>query len=275
MIALHQTETKKVGLSTVPVPLGPASDAPRKNGALRQSRLAIDIWRIDLSSRNDRDAPNIELLGADEARKASRFCRQELRARFEHAHVATRIILGLYLGTSPADVKLDHWPCPICGGPHGKPVLSTVHGAAVHFNLTHSGDLALLAVSRGCEVGIDVETAACSSRALEALKAAASHPDDLTVGGAEASPAERALNTWTAKEAVLKASGVGLAKSPNSFPLGQPTALASLDGSQRHWYVILLPIQGSRSAALAFSGSPSAIRIHWFETHRYPVRAQS
>jgi 4'-phosphopantetheinyl transferase len=119
------------------------------------------------------------------------------KRRRQLAHVAERQILGEYLGVAPDALEFDREP-------GGKPVL---RGAELQFNLSHSGERALLAISGGLPVGVDIQaphpTTAkpwfarriCTEREYEHVM-----PD--------ADPGEL-LRLWTRKEAVIKARGEG------------------------------------------------------------------
>lgn len=127
------------------------------------------------------------------------------RRRHELAHAAQDQILAAYLGVEPQDLQYATLPA-------GKPVLAD---GALEFNLSHSGELALVAVSRDLEVGVDLEhprsfrneagiaRRICTARELEHL-AAADDNDEL-------------LRLWVRKEAVVKATGEGLARSVNQI----------------------------------------------------------
>ncbi len=88
-------------------------------------------------------------LSSDELARAARFHFERDRTRFSVARAALREILAHYLGTSPAEIAFVY-------GDHGKPALAPPYGD-LRFNLSHSHDLALCAVARGSEVGVDVE----------------------------------------------------------------------------------------------------------------------
>ena len=104
--------------------------------------IPVDIWRIDLT--RDR-AP---VLSAAEIARATRFRFESDRERWSRAHSALRQVLSRYTGTAPLEQVF-------ATGPHGKPFLE--HRSAPHFNLSHSGDWALVAVCLACPVGVDVE----------------------------------------------------------------------------------------------------------------------
>ncbi len=129
----------------------------------------------------------------------------------DEAGRALRDILATYLEISPDAVRTVE-------GPHGKPELG---GAAGHlrFNLSHSGDLGLVAVVRDRDVGVDVEridprrdVLALAERALGADGAAA-------VRAAPAADRPVVFNrAWARREAVAKCAGTGLSTPPPDAP---------------------------------------------------------
>jgi 4'-phosphopantetheinyl transferase len=126
-------------------------------------------------------------------------------AEREEAARGVREILAAYLETSPDAIR-------IVTGEHGKPELAD---GTLRFNLSHSGDLALVAVTRERDVGVDVEridarrdVLLLAERALDADGAAAVR---------EAPAAQRAVvfhRAWARREAVAKCAGTGLSIPP-------------------------------------------------------------
>jgi phosphopantetheinyl transferase len=127
----------------------------------------------------------------------------------DEAGRALREALAAYLEASPEAVRL-------VTGEHGKPELA---GGGLHFNLSHSGDVGLVAVARERAVGVDVERIdarrdvfALAERALGAEWAAA----------VRAAPATDRIAVfhrgWTRREAVAKCAGTGLATPPPEAP---------------------------------------------------------
>ncbi len=168
-------------------------------------RIAADelhVWRIALN-----DAPErvIEVLDASERTRAARY-RDPLRRRQAiAAQGMLRHILAAYLGAQPETLKFRR-------GPHGKPALApTSDSADLHFNLSHSRDTALLAVSLGREVGVDLEY----RRPFEAATRLAQRFFTADEAAAlKALPIEQQqeafFRAWTRKEALLKAMGLGI-----------------------------------------------------------------
>ncbi|MET8677420.1 4'-phosphopantetheinyl transferase superfamily protein [Streptomyces sp. NPDC004647] len=196
-----------------------------------------------MSEHAHRAAADEHVLDAEERAQAVRFLRSADRDRYRVAHLALRRLLGAYLDRDPAAVELGREPCPGCGGPHGRPA---VPGAPLHFSLSHSGDLALLAFA-GTPVGIDVEqvpspgTAAEVARALHPAERAelAETPDALL-------PAAFA-RCWTRKEAYLKGTGTGLAENPAVTYVSAGPVPACPPG----WTVTDIPVPADYAAACA------------------------
>lgn len=160
-------------------------------------------------------------------------------------------------------------------GAHGKPALAT---AALSFNLSHSGDAAAVALARGIEVGIDLETMSrprpharlarrffCPS---EARALAAVAPQDRETAF---------LRLWTAKESVLKALGRGLAFGLDrlEFDLTAPTPalrhIAADGGDVAHWHIAPLPLAPPRVGHVAWHGESR--RLAFFHEHAAPSTA--
>ena len=145
------------------------------------------------------------------------------------ARVALRIVLGERLGVSPTDVAFAL-------SEHGKPELP---GSCVRFNLAHSGERALIAVS-DVEVGVDLERTARASRAIERT---------LTEGERAALGPDRhveLLRVWCRKEALAKAIGGGLGWAPEKFDTSRPDGFALIDLEVDEGYVGALAVAGER-----------------------------
>ncbi len=179
----------------------PFGDGFEPSGLPELRAFVLDL--APLLSRSDEIDP---ILSAEERTRAGRFIFEADRRRFRAARWALRRILGERLGVPPAEVAFRILP-------GGKPALAPpFDGTGVRFNLSHSGDLLLVALADGREVGADVE------RAREDLDWPALSARFLPAGSvatlAALAPAEgRAafFRAWTLAEALGKAAGVGLA----------------------------------------------------------------
>ncbi|MFE7645612.1 4'-phosphopantetheinyl transferase family protein [Streptomyces phaeoluteigriseus] len=153
------------------------------------------------------------LLDAVERARHEATARPDDKARFLVGCALSRLTLGELLGLPPADVPLRR-VCPRCGGPHGKVRLAVPAGspyADVDFSVTHSGNVVGVAVCRDAAVGLDVEDDGIGLD-VDAAARTALGATELSALYARPAAGRRSafLRTWTRKEAVLKALGVGL-----------------------------------------------------------------
>jgi len=160
----------------------------------------------------------VGLLDADERDRLARFRRPADRARYLAAHALVRLVLADD-GAAAARLSFDR-SCR-CGVPHGKPVLPGGPG----FSLSHAGDLVGVAVRPDGAVGLDVEQV----RDVADLAALAAHVHSPAERVRDAVPDRAAFfRTWTRKEALLKATGDGLAAPMTAITL-------AADGSVEEW----------------------------------------
>lgn len=139
------------------------------------------------------------LLDPDELRRADRFRFANDRERYIVGHGLLRRVLSNYLGSTPQEVAFAR-------GAHGKPFLPD---QGIQFNFSDTKDGILIAVSRGLELGADVET---MQRAVDHLAVSTHYftPEEQEDILRSSDTKRRFLELWTRKEAVLKASGVGI-----------------------------------------------------------------
>jgi hypothetical protein len=119
--------------------------------SLTLGRDEVHVWRASMNCT----AAQVEILkhtlSGEELRRAGRYRFQKDREHFIVVRGLLRTILGCYLNTEPRQLRFRY-------GPHGKPALEMEPGEdTLSFNLSHSNALALFAVSRGRELGIDLE----------------------------------------------------------------------------------------------------------------------
>jgi 4'-phosphopantetheinyl transferase len=191
----------------------------------------VEVFQVDLRSDPRGFAG---LLAADErARAAGR----RDGATWAVARGALRALLGERLGVAPDRVAL-------ATGPHGKP---EVAGAQLRFNLSHSGELAVVALAEGFEVGIDVERLDRRSRAVERTLTPA---ERAALDGA-ADRHVALLRVWCRKEALAKAIGGGLGWEPLRFDTTDPGAFTLAD----------VAVAPGHVAALAWAGGPAEVAV--------------
>lgn len=157
----------------------------------------IEVWRLELHFGVSAGQADWSLLSEEERARALRYRHSEDRVRSIATRAALRRLLAARLGQMPGSLRF------LANG-YGKPYLQA--GAGIEFNVSHAGRFALIALSRNGSVGVDIEC--CEPRL-----------DVDNVIGYVFSPLERRQCTkssdqffrhWVAKEAVLKALGLGI-----------------------------------------------------------------
>ncbi len=200
---------------------------------------SIDIWTWSLSPPLHTLDSLLRVLSDDERARAGRFAAPLHAGRFAAGRGRMREILGLYLRKAPAGISFLY-------NAFGKPQLG--HGSGLHFNLSHSGDTAVLAVSHCFDLGVDIEEIKPVEEELAARFFSKAESDAL-----RAIPESRSVNAfyrcWTSKEAFVKAHGAGLSLPLDSFDVDvdpdSPPALLSLGGDReaaRQWSMLAIDL---------------------------------
>lgn len=161
---------------------------------------------------------DLAILSSYERDRAGRFRFEHLRADYIRIHGWLRRLLGELLAVSPAEVAYTV-------GPRGKPHLDPrINPRDLRFNLAHAGALAIAAVTRGAEVGVDIEPIDRSMADRDEIAGRSfAHAERPAILGA-ATPEEAAaafFRTWTRKEAYMKARGEGLHIPLDSYQVPQ------------------------------------------------------
>jgi 4'-phosphopantetheinyl transferase len=211
----------------------------------------VHVWRAALDTSPQAYAACERVLGPAERDRAVRFHTTRDRRRFVVSHAVLRRLLAGYCRTDPLELRF-------AVGQWGKPALCPPH-AELCFNISHSGELALYALTRQADIGVDVEHhreelaqdeiaarffAPAEAAALRAL------PPQLRT--------DAFFRCWTCKEAFIKARGEGFSLPLNrfvvSFEPGNPPALLSVDGNAAavaEWNLHEVPVPEGYTAALA------------------------
>ena len=189
----------------------------------------VHVWRVQLDS-NDPER-HVSVLSGSERERAAEFRFTSDRDRFVIAHAALRNLLSEYLGTSPDTISFEV-------GQHGKPAVYRPNQVAwPHFSLSHSVDLALIAVTGAGATGVDIERVR-SLDYIDDIAAAYFAPTERdTLQHYEGPDRVRAFYTcWTRKEAVLKALGLGLSAGLDGFAVSiRPEETPRILRMPREW----------------------------------------
>jgi 4'-phosphopantetheinyl transferase len=216
----------------------------------------VDIWSADLDRSPHEVCRLHDTLSPDERERASKFHFAEDQQRFIASRGILRDVLARYLGRSPSALHFSY-------GPFGKPSLADNCASNLRFNLSHSGNLALYAVTRNREIGVDVERIDSSFVDCGIEEKFFSRNEVAELRSLDASERLRAFfNCWTRKEAYVKACGGGLQISLQSFDvsLAPREAVAFLNKGESGWSLQALPLGRDHAAAVAVEGNNSGLR---------------
>ncbi|MCQ3938429.1 MAG: phosphopantetheine-protein transferase [Chloroflexi bacterium] len=219
----------------------------------------VDIWRISLDLEPDSVKWFESTLSAEETERAAKFEFPADRHRYVAAHGFLRGVLSRYLKAEPAGLKFSV-------NSYGKPSLA---GHDLEFNLSHSADFALAALTHNRKIGVDVERIRSG---ISAHVIARQYFSKAEVAELETIPLElreRAFFIgWTRKEAYIKAQGMGLSLGLDSFDVtitpDQPAVLRATRPNPEEaarWTLLSLPMDSRYEAAVAVEGKDLEFRL--------------
>ena len=225
-------------------------------GHSRLERNIVHLWGIELDGSPQCLERCAQWLDKEEQHRARRLVREEDRQRYVFAHGGLRAVLSRYLGVDPGVVEL-------CRNEVGKPFVprKSRGQSPITFNMSHAQGRALIAVSEGQEVGVDLERIRPDMEVVklsERYFATSEHA--VVMQSAQEERAAKFFRFWVAKEAVLKAQGIGLqALHQCEILLGTERADAEVlvpEGSplRNNWRVRLLSCDEGWEAAVAAQG---------------------
>jgi len=209
----------------------------------------VQIWAAPLELNQATLDAFFRTLSASERARAERFHFTRDRQFYIAAHGILRDVIGRYLRLPPAELDFRI-------GPHGKPQLAArSDGKFLHFNLSHSHELALIALAADREVGVDIERIQYQLGASEIAERFFSPGEGTALRTLPPSEQPSAFfYYWTCKEAFLKACGKGLSAPLNSFdvPLNSSETVLESEGST--WSLRTIPSEEGYAAAVAAQG---------------------
>lgn len=220
------------------------------------SENQIHIWKVDL--RNDEiDEENLynEILSPLEKKRADRLKSKQDQQRSIISRGILRKKLGRYLQRSPKDINFSY-------NKHGKPFLnSTDLPINIKFNVTHSKDLVLYAITLDREIGIDLEFIKDINKADKIVERFFSEEENSYYNSHSNDKKKWAFFTlWTRKEAYSKARGRGIGLPAKDFDLRlipEEKAISdskNLTKAQSKWALFNIEVNSNYLAALATEG---------------------
>ena len=228
----------------------------------------VHIWFVQTNDQIISFEDFESLLSSAERDRALRFKFEADRRRYVIAHAALRWILSSYLNSPAQGLEF-------ASGPYGKPKLAAIHAhSGVDFNLSHSHEVALIAVTEGREIGVDVEWikkdfafGEVAERFFTEREVAALHslPDNFQ--------REAFYKCWTSKEAFLKAKGTGLSGQLDEVEiLFVPEEGVRVNVTIPNWTLEELHPCDGYAGALAVQGPECRLKcFQWQHTLKNPL----
>jgi len=197
----------------------------------------VHVWRARLDQAPSQVQSLQQTLAADERARAERFYFQRDREHFIVARGLLRVILGRCMGMEPDRLAF-------CYNSYGKPALGRDSGGdTLRFNVSHSHELALYAVTREHEIDVDLERLRSDLADEQIAERFFSRREFAVLRAVPTNMRQEAFfKCWTRKEAYVKAKGKGLSLPLDQFDVslapGEPAALLNtkLDPEEAsHW----------------------------------------
>ena len=236
----------------------------------------VHVWRATLDLPPSDLQALEQILAPDERTRANKFHFLKDRTHFIVARGVLRDILGRYLSTDPSTLQF-------CYSQYGKPALTTEASSdPLFFNVSHSHGMALYAISRNRNIGVDVEYVRTDIECEQiAGRFFSPHEVRMLLAVPKQVQREAFFNCWTRKEAYIKARGLGLSLDLNQFDVsltpGEPATILNIreEGQEVSRWTLhaLFPAPGYK-AALAVEGHPRSIKC-WQWRERQRIQADS
>lgn len=218
----------------------------------------VHVWRIALDQPDESLKRFRRTLEPDELNRAGRFHFEKHRRHFIVARGFLRSVVARYLETQPETLRFSY-------GAYGKPELTSEH--VLRFNLSHSHEVALLAVTLDAELGVDVEHIRADFASEDVARRFFSRAE---VEVFNALPKEEQVaaffRCWTRKEAYIKAIGKGLSQALDAFdvtlaPGMQAALLRAEEDDAERWLMRDVDVGEGYAGALAVERPVAEVRF--------------
>jgi 4'-phosphopantetheinyl transferase len=213
----------------------------------------VQLWQIQLSGTSGLSERYSALLSPSEQAHASRFRHGQAREHFIVGRACLKILLGNALAVDSRSIEIET-------GPNGKPEIRLLNRGNIFFNVAHSKNTILIALSRQGLVGVDVEYLDRLTDMMDVARSNFTEGEIASLAAiAEPEARKRAFyRYWTRKEAVAKADGRGLLLSLSSFDVSHdstslhPVRVSeSPDGEGKLYFVSDLDLGDEAAGAIA------------------------
>jgi 4'-phosphopantetheinyl transferase len=217
----------------------------------------VHVWRFGLNVSDRALRRFRDTLCEEEIARANRFHFSHLRRRFVGGRGALRTILADYLALEPQRLMFSY-------SSHGKPSLANPH-CNIEFNVSHSDDLMVVAICREWPIGVDIEKEDPQFHAMDVAQRffCERERDEIARKGKE-DGLRAFFQFWTAKEAILKATSLGLSLELSKLEIGlAPLRILGAEDSVKingaNWHLTAFSPAEGYSGALAVPAEPSRL----------------
>ena len=217
----------------------------------------VDVWRINVSSNLSNINTFLAIMQPDEITRADRYFHTRDKNRFIISRGGLRNILGKYLNVEPCTIEFEI-------GINKKPYIKSTAYNNIYYNISHSGDWILLAISNS-EIGADTELVNNTYSFNDILPGNFSTNEIDYIN--KNTSIERFFMLWTRKEALTKATGKGLDGDLKLIPcldgahITQSNAISSTDD----WLISTFKLSENYFASVA--SGPKADKIRFLDIY--------
>lgn len=210
----------------------------------------VHLWRADLRQSSDYLNSLWQSLATDEQERANRFRFELHRRRAIASRGILRFVLAHYMDKAPEQLQFSYTA-------KGKPFLAeNCYSDPLEFNVSHSDDLVVYAITLGYSIGVDVEADRAINQLGQILQRYFSPQEQADIKTYPVDQqSQRFFQFWTAKEAVSKATGQGLSEIASvefEPPSTQsPIWVTQAENFETSWYIQLFEPQTNYFAAVA------------------------
>lgn len=222
----------------------------------------VHVWRVELAHVATAKQRWEPILSADERTRAARFHFLRDRQRYTATRALLRMLLSGYLGLNPQELVFSY-------SKSGKPSLNSGDNEKLEFNVSHSGEIALLAFTRDRDVGVDVEQIRENFDHEAIAGRFFSVPEQQQLAALPMAERYRGFfRCWTRKEAYIKAEGSGLSLPLQQFDVslgaGAPSLLLATrpdSAEAARWTLREVPAGEGYVAALCVQGDGWRLKL--------------
>jgi 4'-phosphopantetheinyl transferase len=205
----------------------------------------IHIWTADLAITQAQENENLRLLSLEERERADRYHFPIHRTRFIAARSMLRLIISRYLNITPDKIIFTY-------AEHEKPSLNSPNSLKLQFNLSHSENYAVYAITTEYAIGVDIEKIQDHFNLAVAKRFFTQQENADLLNFSSQEQTSAFYRIWARKEAVIKAIGKGLAIPLSSFSVSATDTheIISFDHNQS-WSLMPLFIHANYQSAVA------------------------